>query len=206
MYRSPQQSGPPAWLVILAAALLVFGGYFIWIGTRNYMGAGLQALIRPSPTPAAVQSPEAALPTLSQQFTPPPSRTPIPACQEFQVIVPEAIVRECASTSCQIADTRYEGDVVCVLEPASTDPEWYVVDLDDSQFFTTLAYMHESLLRPLNPTLTPSMTMTPLPTVTPTPSRTPLPTPAPTDTPEASATATITPTFTPSPTPPLVTG
>jgi len=96
--------------------------------------------------------------------------------------------------------------VICVLERDYTDDEWFIVDLDDSQFFTTLGYMHESLLRPLNPTPTPSITNTPLPTLTPMPSNTPLPTPPPTDTPNPATPATPTPTFTPSPTPPLVSG
>ncbi len=204
-YRSSGQGGPPAWLVILLGAALVFGGYFIWVGVRNYMRGAFAAI---TPLTPAVQTPVATglLPTDRPRFTPVPTRTPVPACQEFRVVVTEAIVRECASTRCAVATTRREGDVVCVLQRDYTDAEWFIVDLDDSPFFTTLGYMHESLLRPLNPTPTPSITNTPLPTLTPLPSNTPLPTPVPTDTPNPATPATPTPTFTPSPTPPLVSG
>ena len=206
-YRAPGEAGPPAWLIVLVAAMLVFGGYFIWTGLRTYLSGAFVSFT--SPTEVAtltVDEAAQAAPTLGQRFTPVPSRTSVPACQDFVVIVPEAIVRECASTSCAIAGTRREGAVVCVLERDYADDEWYIVDLDDSQFFTSIAYMHESLMRPLNPTLTHSITNTPLPTLTPAPSQTPLPTPQPTATPATAIPPSITPTFTPSPTPPLVTG
>lgn len=204
-YRHPGESGPPAWLIILAAAMFVFGGYFIWNGLRNYMSGAFQAFARATEVPlTAVASQPVS--TLEAQFTSVPSRTPVPACQEFVVRVPEAIIRECASTSCAIAGTLREGAVVCVLEQDYASDEWYIIDLDDSQFFTSIAYMHQSLIRPLNPTLTPSITNTPLPTLTPVPTGTPLPTPEPTQTPEVAPSPTTTPTFTPSPTLPLVTG
>ncbi len=204
-YRYPGESGPPAWLVILAAAMLVFGGYFIWSGLRNYLSGAFQAFTTATDIPLTAAEPGTG-PTLDVRFTPIPSRTPVPDCQDFVVRVPEAIIRECASTSCAIAGTLREGAVVCVLERDYASSEWFIVDLDDSQFFTSIAYMHESLIRPLNPTLTPSITNTPLPTVTPEPTRTPLPTPEPTHTPEVAPSPTTTPTFTPSPTLPLVTG
>lgn len=204
-YRSSGQSGPPAWLVILVGAALVFGGYFIWIGVRNYMRGAFAAV---TPLTPAAQTPVATglLPTDLPRFTPVPTRTPVPPCQEFRVVVPEAIVRECASTRCAVAGTRREGEVICVLERDYMASDWFIVDLDDSQFFTTLGYMHESLLQPVNPTPTPSITSTPLPTLTPLPSNTPLPTPAPSNTPDLATPATPTPSFTPSPTPPLVSG
>lgn len=206
-YRTPRGAGPPLWLVVVAAAVLVFGGYFLWEGAKQYVNLSLDAMAEATPTVAA--SPTAAqagLPTQEARFTAMPTRTPLPECQDFQITVPEAIIRECPSTDCAISDVRREGDVVCVLEREYTNPEWYIVDLDDSQFFTDLAYMHESIIRAVNPTLTPSMTMTPLPTATPEPSNTPLPTPAPTETPSTPLTPTPSPTFTPSPTAPLMTG
>jgi hypothetical protein len=151
-----------------------------------------------SPTQAAatrLATPQA--PTVEQRFTPIPTRTSVPPCQDFVVTAPEAIIRECASTNCAIAGTRREGQVVCVLQRDYENDEWYILDLDDSQFFTSPAYMHESVLRPLSPTLTPSTTSTPMPTVTPLPTRTALPTPVPTNTLDPA---------TPSPTPPLVSG
>ncbi|MFC1959847.1 hypothetical protein ACFLYO_03970 [Chloroflexota bacterium] len=209
-YRSPGQSGPPAWLVILAAAMLVFGGYFIWSGVRNYMAGAFETFTVPTEI-ASVNSTPGLSPSPDDRFTPLPSRTPLPDCQDFLVIVPEAIVRECASTNCAIADTRHEGDTICVLQRDQSNEEWYIVDLDDSRFFTTLAYMHESLLRSLSPTATPSSTSRPLPTLTPVPTDTALPTlqPAetsPTVTPEATVPPSATPTTTPSATPPLISG
>ncbi|GAB4575080.1 MAG: hypothetical protein Kow0077_24830 [Anaerolineae bacterium] len=204
-YRSPVQSGPPAWLVVLAGALLVFGGYFLWSGVRNFMQSSLQAFMLPTPT-SVPEAQTRQVPTLEPRFTPVPTRTPVPPCQDFVVVVDEAIVRECPSTNCAIADVRREGQVVCVLERDYVSEEWYIVDLDASQFFTSLAYMHESLMRPLNPTPTPSITNTPLPTVTPMPTQTPLPTLGATSTPDPSISPTPSPTFTASPTPPLISG
>ncbi len=43
----------------------------------------------------------------------------------------------------------------------------YIVDLDESRFFTDLNYMHESVMRAVNPTATPTLTPTAAP-VTPT--------------------------------------
>ncbi len=205
MYRMSGRSGPPAWLIILTAAMLVFGGFFIWRGVQNYLrGTALQVF-------QATENPESftavfATPARDPRFTPVPTRTPIPDCQDFEVTVPEAIIRECASVNCPLVDVRREGDVVCVLQPDYTEAEWYIIDLDDSQFFTDIAYMHESIIRAVNPTPTPSMTLTATPTLTPVPSETPLPTPLPTDTPGTATPPSRTPTFTPTPTPPLVSG
>lgn len=209
-YRMPGQSGPPAWLIILVAAMLVFGGYFIWSGIRDYMAGTLATFIVPTEIPA--ENPTARpSPSPDARFTPLPSRTPIPECQDFLVTVPEAIVRECASTNCAIADTRREGDTICVLERDYTNEEWYIVDLDNSRFFTTIAYMHQSLLRSLNPTATASNTRQPLPTLTPKPTDTAQPTLPPvtteaTFTPVITATPSPSATPTPSPTPPLISG
>lgn len=204
-YRSPGDSGPPAWLIILVGAMLVFGGYFIWTGVRNYMRGAFETFSSPTQVAQAPLN-TTDVPTLEARFTPIPTRTPVPICQDFVVTVSEAIVRECASTNCAIASTYREGAIVCVLERDYVNAEWYIVDLDSSQFFTSIAYMHESLMRPLNPTLTPSVTNTPLPTLTPAPTQTPLPTPEATATPATAVPPTVTPTFTPSPTPPLVSG
>jgi hypothetical protein len=204
-YRAPGRSGPPVWLITMTAVMLVFGGYFLWTGVRNYLAAGVQGVIQATET-AALTAGALASPTPDLRFTPAPTRTPVPPCQEFVVTVPEAIIRACPSTHCAIEGVRHEGDRVCVLEREYTNAEWYIVDLDDSPFFTDLAYMHESIIRAANPTLTPSMTMTALPTLTPLPSSTPLPTPPPTETSNPATPPTVTPTFTPSPTPPLISG
>ncbi len=203
-YRMPGRSGPPPWLVILTAAMLVFGGYFIWSGIRTYLSTSVPGVVPPVTEAARVTVGVSPPPDL--RFTPPPTRTPVPACQDFVVTVPEAIIRQCPSTTCAMKGVRHEGDIVCVLEREYTSAEWYIIDLDDSPFFTDVAYMHQSIIRAVNPTPTPSVTMTALPTLTPLPSSTPLPTPPPTDTPNPATPPTSTPTFTPSPTPPLIIG
>ncbi len=169
-YRTPGRAGPPAWLVIGVAAMLVFGVYFVWSGIRNYMVGNLQGALLAGATRAAQLSPtpgEEETSTPELRFTSAPTRTPVPDCQDFVITVPEAIIRECASTNCAIVDVRHEGDVICVLEPDYADTEWYIVDLDESRFFTDLTYMHESVMRAVNPTPTPTVTPTAAP-VTPT--------------------------------------
>jgi hypothetical protein len=201
-YRKP---GPPAWLVILIAGLVVFGGYFIYAGIRNYMAGSLQGAFIAQTTRSAGATPSFdpnMTPTLDLRFTLAPSRTPVPACQDFVVIVPEAIIRECASTNCAIKDVRHDGDVVCVLERDYEQAEWYIIDLDDSRFFTDLAYMHESLLRAVNPTPTPTITPSPAPTNTPTEGVTLPPGVSPTPTPTESGVRFPTITPTPMPTSP----
>ena len=204
-YRNPGSSGPPAWLVVLVAAMIVFGGYFIYAGVRNYMASGLQGAFLAQATRSAADTPSAldldVTATLDLRFTPAPSRTPVPDCQDFVVTVPEAIIRECASTNCAIKDVRHAGDVVCVLERDYVQAEWYIVDLDESRFFTDLAYMHESLMQAVNPTLTPTTTPTSEPTGTPTAVDAQPPEASPTVMPSGSEVRfpTITPTPTPSP-------
>ena len=206
-YRNPGSSGPPAWLVVLVAAMIVFGGYFIYAGVRNYMASGLQGAFLAQATRSAVDATPVldldVTATLDLRFTPAPSRTPVPDCQDFVITVPEAIIRECASTNCAIKDVRHSGDVVCVLERDYVQAEWYIIDLDDSRFFTDLAYMHESLMQAVNPTPTPTTTPTPQPTGTPTPADALPPeaslTPSPSGSEVRFPTITATPTPTPSP-------
>ena len=204
-YRNPGSSGPPAWLVVLVAAMIVFGGYFIYAGVRNYMASGLQGAFLAQATRSAADTPSAfdldVTATLDLRFTPAPSRTPVPDCQDFAVTVPEAIIRECASTNCAIKDVRHEGDVVCVLERDYVQAEWYIIDLDESRFFTDLAYMHESLMQAVNPTPTPTITPSPQPTGTPT--AVDVPPPDASATPPPSGSEVRFPTITPTPTPTL---
>ncbi len=204
-YRDPMRSGPPLWLVLLVAAMLVFGGYFVWTGVRNYLAAGMRGIAEATEVSRAAAT-ASAPPTRDLRFTPAPTRTPVPPCQEFVVTAPEAIIRECAGLNCPVHGVVHQGDIVCVLERDYVNAEWYIIDLDESDFFTELAYMHQSVIRAANPSPTPTITMTPLPTVTPLPTSTPLPTPRPTQTPNPATPPTPTPTFTASPTPPLISG
>ncbi len=204
-YFDPGRRGPPAWLVFLAAGALVIGGYLIWQGLQSFLASGLRGVMEATQVAQATAT-AYVQPTSTLRFTPAPTWTPVPPCQPFRVTVPEAIIRECASTRCAIRDVRHEGDEVCVLERDPVNTEWYRVDLEASAFFLDLAFMHESVIRAVNPTATPSRTMTPLPTLTPVPSDTPLPTPPPTFTANPATPPTVTPTFTSSPTPPLISG
>jgi hypothetical protein len=200
-------SGPPAWLVFLLGAALVFGAYYVWLGVRDFLrtgGLGVveatnQAIIISSATAERVQS------TQPSDFTPLPTFTPIPPCQEFVVSVPNAIVRERPSTGAPIVDSLFEGTTVCVLEKP-LDSEWYAIDTNPITRHPELAYMHEDIIQAVNPTLTPTETFTPPPTVTsaPTDIPTPTPLPRPTATRDPRVTDTPTPTLTPSATLPLV--
>ena len=105
-------------------------------------------------------------------FAPPPSRTPQPECQPFVVLVTEAIVRAEPTLNARIVSARYEGDEVCVIGPATADPEWLLLDEEPRSRRIEAVYMHRSLLRALQPTATPVDTPTPLSTVTPGPSAT----------------------------------
>jgi hypothetical protein len=79
--------------------------------------------------------------------------------------------------------------------------EWYTIDTNPLTRYLDAAYMHQDVIEPSNPTLTPSQTFTPPPTVTPAPTLTPSQTPPPsaTFTPDLLSTPTPsnTPTFTP---------
>jgi hypothetical protein len=58
--------------------------------------------------------------------------------------------------------------------------DWFVIDLNFGQLFLEVGYMHESVIKPRNPTPRPSQTFTPLPTITLTPTpRFSTPTPGP---------------------------
>ncbi len=194
-YRTSGRAGPPAWLVIVLAAMLVFGVYFVWSGIQNYMAGNLQGALLAGATRAAQVTPisgEGESPTPELRFTAAPTRTPVPECQDFVITVPEAIIRKCASTNCAIVGVRHQGDVVCVLERDYTAGEWYIVDLDESRFFTDLNYMHESVMRAVNPTPTPTVTPTAAP-VTPTVELPTLALPTITWTPSPAPTVTETP-------------
>ena len=70
------------------------------------------------------------------------------------------------------------GETVCVIAKEA-NTEWYV--LDDNPLTRRLepVYMHEDIIRALNPTPTPTRTFTPSPTTSPSPTFTKSPTPTP---------------------------
>ena len=86
-------SGPPAWLVFLVAIALVFGAYYLWTGLSSYLRTGGLGVVEATERAEIVASATAeefffSNPTL----TAPPSLTPIPECQTFQVTAASAIV------------------------------------------------------------------------------------------------------------------
>ncbi len=200
--------GPPAWLIFLVAIALVFGVYYLWLGAQNFLRTGGQGVVEATERAniVATATAESVLPT--RELTPILSPTPIPECEPFVVIVPNARVRQSPSENSPIIDSYFENDEVCVLGRAAPDSEWYTIDQNPTTRRLELAYMHESVIQAVNPTPTPSSTPTPLPTVTATPSLTLTPvtptlTPHPTQTPNPATPDTPTPTWTPSPTQPL---
>ncbi len=188
----------PAWLVFLVAIAIILGAYYLWQGLRSYLQAGGLGIIEATQQAEIVASATADRILSAPRPTLRPSFTPIPDCKQFVVSVRSAIVRERASTNSPIVTSWSEGTRVCMIDRALDDDEWYVVDGNPETRRIEFAFMHETVIRALNPTLTPSKTVTRLPTVTPVPSATATLTltPAPTATidPQATATPTLTPT------------
>ena len=189
----------PTWLIILIAVALVFAGWYLWQGLQTYIrsgGLGVQEAVQQAEQEASATVIRALTSTVI--FAPPPTRTPIPECQPFVIVVKEAIVRTEPSREARIKRALYEGDEVCVIAPAATDPDWLLVDEEPRSRRIESVYMHRSLVRAVNPTATPVATSTPLSTITPKPSDTPDPAaatvtsgPTPTQTPVASATSPL---------------
>jgi len=208
--------GPPAWLVLLVVVALFLGGFYLLQGAQNFLrtgGLGVQeatarAQIASTATAARVTR------RATQLATNFPTATPIPECVDFRVTVPNAIVRNAPTTNGAIVTSFTSGTLICVLGRAPQAPDWYVIDEDPSTRRRELAYMNETVIDAVNPTLTPSRTPLPSATPTPLPSVTPLPftlTPTITPTPVLDSRATLpapfgqpTATLTPSP-PPIAT-
>jgi len=196
-YRTTQ-TPLPGWFVFILAVTLVFGFYFMWIGFQDYLAGGTLA---PTATPTSdeisVFNPEFSL---SGTATPVPTRTPVPACIEFVVSVPSAIIRQQPTTASAILDTVPEGEIICVIQPY-LDTDWYLIDFNQRTNRLEEAYMHSDVIDAANPTLTPTDTFTPPPSVTPEPTQpttnTPTPTATHTRNPGDTDTPTPSPTLTP---------
>ncbi len=194
-----RRGSQPAWLIMLIAAALVFAGWYLWQGLQTYLrsgGLGVQEAVRQAEQQASATVIRGLTSTVI--FEPPPTRTPVPECQPFVVVVKEAIVRTAPSRDARIRRALFEGDEVCVIMPAAADPDWLLVDEEPRSRRIESVYMHRSLIRAVNPTATPVATPTPLSTITPKPSDTPDPAaatatsgPAPTQTPVMSATSPL---------------
>lgn len=152
---------------------LVMGGFYLWDGLQRFLRTGGLGVAESTQraevleTATAERSEARAIITR----TPLPTGTALPTCQDFQVEVvdaPNALVRETPNLSAAVIDAFPSGTLVCVLwrEPNS---EFYAIDANPETRRHEIAYMHESVLVPLNPTATPSATSSPLPTITPIP-------------------------------------
>jgi len=211
-YKRPASSyrrgGPPSWLIFLLGIAVVFGLFYLWTGIQNFIASGGLPIFEATEQAVEVAT-ETAVQVQTQQtvstIPPRPTATPFPECIDFVVNVPSAVVREGPTTGSLALDSITEGEVVCVISRAETNPEWYLIDENPATRRIEPAYMFEDIIQALNPTPTPTNTFTPAPTVTPVPTATPTlsPTPAPTRTPNPDATNTYTPTPSITPTIPL---
>jgi hypothetical protein len=201
---SSRRSGPPVWIIFLVGIALVLGGYYIFLGVRNFLRAGglgvaeatQAALIEASATQVAI------IPTLPLLI---PTLTPVRECIPFVVSVPSAIIRSAPSQNGAIIEALPQGSEVCVIERTSSSSDWFLIDQNTITRRVEAGYMNESVIEAVNPTLTP--TLTPRPSITPSPTDTPTqtvtPSPRPTATIDFASTDTPTPTVTPSPTQPI---
>jgi len=215
MKRSSRQ-GPPPLLAFLLATALVFGIFYVLQGVQTFLRTGGLGVVESTQRAVEISSATAERVTrmATSASTLRPTATLVPPCTDFRVTALAGIVREGPSTEAAVSTQLREGTIVCVLG-REDGSEWYSIDLNPSTRRIELAYMHESIIEAVNPTLTPSITptpsdtVTPAPTVTltPVPTRTLTPTPLPTSTRDPRLTntpvPTATPTFTPSMTPPL---
>lgn len=208
-YRSPSpKKRLPGILVFALGAALIFGAYSIFQGAANFIRTGGQGVVEATQHAQVVDTATAFRVTrmATQAAALLPSATPLPECEDFRVIVPNAIVREQPAPNAPIVTGLMQNTIVCVLsrEPGT---EWYAIDQNRDTRRAELAYMHESVIEAVNPTLTPSITptpsntFTPLPTVTntPVPSATRIPPTATRDRRTPLASSTPIPTITPTP-------
>lgn len=176
--RPPRGSGGlPPWIVFLLAVALVFGGFYLVRGVQDFMRTGGLGVSEATARAQMISTATAVRVTrmATSGFTPLPTGTPIPECIDFRVNVSNAIVREQPSFNAPIVTSFNNGTLVCVLERAAQNAEWYVIDADRTTRRRETAYMHESVIEAVNPTATPTRTPTPSRTPTPLPSVTPLP-------------------------------
>ena len=214
--RRKSGRGPSALLAFVLAIALVFGIYYVWQGLQTYLRTGGLGVVEATQRAVVLSSATAEvvtrIATIAQTLR--PTATEVPPCQEFRVSVPAGIVREGPSTSAAVAAQFRQGDPICVLAKEEGS-EWYTIDLNPETRRLEIAYMHETVIEAVNPTLTPSITPTASNTVSPAPTVTNVPTDRPTRTAtglpnptrDPRWTDTPLPTVTPSPsataTPPL---
>ncbi len=187
----------PAWLIFLVGIALVFGAYYVWLGIQSFLRSGGRGIIESTRSAAIVSTATAefiqtGIPTVR------PTTTPFPPCEPFIVSVANARVRSAPSDSGTVITSFFMDDPVCVEGRAAPDSEWYIIDWKPETRRVDIAYMHESVIVPKNPTPTPTRTPKPPPSVTPVPTLTPSSTPkvTATEAQEATRTNTAAPTIT----------
>jgi len=169
-YRTRQGGGPPAWFTFLLGVAFVFGGSYLWANLQTFMRSGVvsvseaTAISQDLSTSTAVQqvTEVANLPTRR------PTATAKPPCQEFEVTANSGIMRQAASTTARLLESLPQGTVICVLDSLTGDDgfTWYFIDRDGITNFIEPGYMREDVIRPINPTATPTTTQLPPATVT----------------------------------------
>jgi len=165
----------PLWMGAFFAALLVFGGCFLWRGLIAFVesGGNITAPVTSAAdqSTALVQTQTSAVTpiqaTLSVLFGTPTAARP---CIDFYVTVVRARVRECPNETCETITMPYQNAIVCVYGPAKDNPDWYEVNVNPKDPIPQAGYMHKSVIYPRNPTPYP----TPTPRVTRTPTTPPL--------------------------------
>lgn len=204
---SRQRKTPNGCVILPTAVALVLACYLIWLGGLDWLeNAGNPSVAATRQAENAEATQTAIAPPTLRSLLLGPTRTAVPECQMFFVDAERGYIRECPALSCEPREIVTYQRELCVYGEALQNEEypdadeWYTVDLNPEGAFRDIAYMHRSLLSPLNPTPRPTRTFTPLPTITQTPSLTPPPT-LPSPTPRYSSTPSATPTITPVPSP-----
>jgi hypothetical protein len=197
--------GPPAWLIFLIGIAVVFGLYYVWVGAQNFLRTGGGSVAQSTSVAEVFATATAgSLRPTGQGVVIRATPTAV-VCEQFRVIVPSARVRDLPNENAAVIDALSQDNLVCVYGRPDPSSEWYTVDSNPNTRRIEVAYMHESVIAPVNPTPTPSRTPTLPPSVTPTdtPTRTPTVRAQPSATPDPRITLTPTPTVMPSATQPL---
>ena len=203
-YSSRKGDSPPTWFIFLLGVAFVFGIYYMWTNFRDFLetgGVSVALATEQSQSRATVTAEQRAV-NAAELPTRRPSPTAKPPCQEFEVSANSGIMRQGPTTASNLIESLPQGTVVCVLqgEDGSDGFIWYFIDRDPVTRLIEPGYMREDVVRPLNPTPTPSDTALPAPTITPTYTATPTNTSEELPTNPPSDSATPAPSLTPAPT------
>lgn len=189
-YHNP---GPSTPFVIVAAIATVISCILVWLASVQFLGPVLG-----SDATATRQAQQAVI--SQPTFDLGPSPTPIPVCQKFMVNVDRTTLRMCPDRECEARQLVSYGQELCVYGAVAADdryPEataWLQVDINAEGIIRDFVYIHQGVVKAMNPTATPTRTFTPLPTITLTPTLRHTLTPLiPTDTPTPLASLTPTP-------------